>query len=80
MSLTVPEMEILQAIEKNIESGAAYSSVEEIVGELDNPPLENNRNHLLAAFRALRSKGFIDFEVGKGMRLTESGTVALRSV
>ncbi len=80
MDLSLPEIELLRAIERSEQSGTAFARLEDVVTFLDDPPLEENAARIRTALKDLRNKGMIKFEVGKGVSVTESGTTALRAV
>lgn len=80
MELTSIEIKLLQAIERNEADGTMFASVGEIVEKLVEPELEEDPKRLRQALEELRRKRFIDFEIGKGIRVTKSGCTALRAL
>ncbi len=80
MDLSLPGIEILKAIEKSDKQDQVYVDIETLVSNLDNPPLANDRARILDTLRELKRKTFIEFKVGQGVKITESGTVALRAL
>lgn len=80
MDLSVQSIDILKAIEKCDEQDQVFVDVATLASNLDNPPLANDRSRILDALRELKRKTFIEFEVGRGVKITESGTVALRAL
>ncbi|MBU1213143.1 MAG: hypothetical protein KJ587_18010 [Alphaproteobacteria bacterium] len=80
MDLSLPGIEVLRAIEKCDEQDQVFVDIETLVSNLDDPPLANDRSRILDTLRELKRKALIEFEVGRGVKITESGTVALRAL
>jgi hypothetical protein len=80
MHMPLAEIEVLRAIEKSEAEGTTFSNLEEIVEKLSDPALEKDTKRLRQTLESLKKKSFIEFEVGKGIHVTESGCTALRAL
>lgn len=79
MEMSASEVAILKAVEELEERGEMFASLDEVVAHLAEDAVADDAKKLLAELRSLKKQGFIAFEVGRGVTLTESGSVALRA-